>query len=62
MSAEFCPPVEKLAFPIITTGEADFMEVWAEPLPIVIRALKEGKTFQEVADSLPDVELVAAAN
>ncbi|MDF1782148.1 MAG: transglutaminase family protein [Alcanivoracaceae bacterium] len=60
VSAEFCPPVEKLAFPIITTGEADFMEVWAEPLPIVIRALKEGKTFQEVADNLPDVELVAA--
>ena len=55
--AEFCPPVEKLAFPIITLGEADLPEVWAEPLPIVIQALQEGKTYQEVADNLPDIEL-----
>lgn len=61
VSAEFCPPIEKLAFPIITSGEADLPEIWAEPLPVVVRALKEGKTFQEVADNLPDVELVAAA-
>lgn len=55
--AEFCPPVEKLAFPIITLGEADLPEIWAEPLPIVIQALQEGKTYQEVADNLPDIEL-----
>jgi hypothetical protein len=57
VAAEFCPPVESLAFPIVTQGEADLPEIWAEPLPIVIQALKWGKTYQEVADNLPDIDL-----
>jgi|GEM_PF-2651333 len=57
---EFCPPVESLAFPIITQGEADLPEIWSEPLSIVIQALKRGKTYQDVADNLPDVELITA--
>lgn len=60
VSAEFCPPIEKLAFPIATQGEADLLEIWEEPLPIVIQTLKQYKTVQEVANNLPDVELVAA--
>jgi len=60
VSAEYCPPIEKLAFPIVTEGEADLPEIWAEPLPVVIRALKQYKTVQEVANNLPDVELVTA--
>ena len=60
ITAEFCPPIEKLAFHIATQGEADLPEIWAEPLPIIIRALAQGKTFQEVADSLPDIDLVMA--
>ncbi len=39
VSAEFCPPVEKLAFPVTMQGEADLPEIWAEPLPVVIRVL-----------------------
>lgn len=35
VSTEFCPPVEKLAFPIVTQGEADLPEIWAEPLLFV---------------------------
>jgi transglutaminase-like putative cysteine protease len=58
--AEFCPPIEKLAFPIATQGEADLPGIWAEPLPIVIQTLSKYKTVQEVANNLPDVELVAA--
>ncbi len=58
--AEFCPPDEKLAFPIISEGEADLPEIWAEPLPIVISALETGKTWQDVADNLPDIELLTA--
>jgi hypothetical protein len=57
VAAEFCPPLESLAFPIVTQGEADLPEIWAEPLPIVIQALKWGKTYQEVADNLPDIDL-----
>ena len=60
VSAEFSPPTEKLAFPIATKGEADLPEIWADPLPIVIQALKQYKTVQEVANNLPDVELIKA--
>ena len=62
VSAEFCPPVEKLAFPIATQGEADLPEIWAEPLPVVIQVLKQYKTVQEVANNLPDIEPVTANN
>jgi transglutaminase-like putative cysteine protease len=60
VSAEFCPPTEKLAFPIATQGDADLLEIWAEPLPVVTQVLKQYKTVQEVANNLPDVELVTA--
>ena len=59
VTAEFCPPVENLAFPIVAQGEADLPEIWAEPLPVVVNVLENGKTFQEVADNLPDVELLS---
>ena len=60
VSAEFCPPIEKLAFPIETQGEADLPEIWAEPLPVVTGVLINSATYQDVADNLPDVELVTA--
>ena len=60
VTADFCPPIEKLAFPIVTQGEADLPEIWAAPLPAVITALTQGKTYQEVAGNLPDIELVTA--
>ena len=58
VSAEFCPPIERLAFTIATQGEADLPEIWAEPLPVVIKTLKQYETVQEVANNLPDIELV----
>jgi len=58
IDAEFCPPAERLAFPIITEGEADLPEVWAEPLSSIIQVLQQSNTYQEVADNLPDIELV----
>jgi len=61
VSAEFCPPVESLAFPIITSGEADLPEIWAEPLPVIIQALQQHDTYQAVADHLPDVELISGS-
>jgi hypothetical protein len=54
--AEFCPPIERLAFPILTNGEADLPEIWAEPLRLVIKVLTECKTYIEVAENLPDIE------
>lgn len=58
VQAEFCPPKEKLAFPIITAGEADLPEIWAEPLDVVIKALTENKTYLDVYHHLPDIELI----
>lgn len=60
VEAEFCPPKEKLAFPIVTPGEADLPEIWAEPIAVITHALKQFDTYQALADNLPDVELVSA--
>ena len=58
VAAEFIPPIEKLAFPIVTQGEADLPEIWSEPLPVIVQVLKQSKNYQQVADNLPDIELV----
>ena len=60
VEAEFCPPKEKLAFPIVAPGEADLPEIWAEPLAVITHALNRFDTYQALADNLPDVELVSA--
>jgi len=56
--AEFCPPIERLAFPIITKGEMDLPEIWNEPLKIVTDTLETSTTWQEVLNNLPDIELL----
>lgn len=58
VDAQFCPPVEKLAFPILSEGEADLPEIWAEPLSMIIDVLVNSKTYEEVSDNLPDVEII----
>jgi len=56
--AEFCPPMENLAFSIVDGLERDFPEIWAEPLPLVVRALTLNKTVEQVFENLPDVEVM----
>ncbi|MBL4799754.1 MAG: transglutaminase family protein [Oleispira sp.] len=57
VNAEFCPPKEQLAFPLLTKGEADLPEIWAEPLAVVVDALTQYSDFLEVANNLPDIVL-----
>ena len=57
VAAEFCPPVERLAFAIGGPGEQDLPGLWPEPLPSVINALTQNRTVEEVYRNLPDVEL-----
>jgi transglutaminase-like putative cysteine protease len=57
--AEFTPPIERLAFKTDGAGEADLVEIWPQPLPVVICALTESRTYQEVSKKLPDIELLA---
>ncbi|MBW9261742.1 MAG: transglutaminase family protein [Candidatus Thiodiazotropha sp. (ex. Lucinisca nassula)] len=58
IEAEFTPPREQLAFPVVVQGEADFSEIWSEPLVEIVRLLTESETYQEVADNLPDIEII----
>lgn len=58
VEAEFCPPIEKLAFPITHRDEADLPELWAEPLAVVVKALMHNDTVEQVYKNLPDIELI----
>ncbi|HRJ51562.1 MAG TPA: transglutaminase family protein [Candidatus Thiothrix moscowensis] len=54
VNAAFCPPLEKLAFPILHPGEQDLPGIWAEPLPVVVDVLERYLTVEQVAENLPD--------
>jgi transglutaminase-like putative cysteine protease len=56
--AEFVPPVEKLAFPISDKLERDFPEICTEPLAVVINALTQYDTVEQVFKNLPDIEVI----
>jgi hypothetical protein len=58
VNPDFTPPVEALAYAPKLPGEADLKEIFAEPLPVVVRALTTAKDWQGVIAALPDVELV----
>ena len=58
VQAEFTPPKEQLAFPILIKGEADLPEIWAEPLPEITKVLETFDTFQDVLRNLPDIEII----
>lgn len=58
VNAEFCPPQEQLAFQIVTKGECDLQGIWQEPLNIVVAVLEKFETYIEVANNLPDIEII----
>jgi transglutaminase-like putative cysteine protease len=55
VDAQFTPPVERLAFAIADDGESDLPEIRPDPLPCVARALRRFKTFDTLAENLPDI-------
>jgi transglutaminase-like putative cysteine protease len=55
VSTGFSPPVEQLAFPIMTPGEVIFTEVWPEPLPVILNALRTAASVEVLQRNLPDV-------
>ena len=57
VDAQFIPPLEQLAFPILSDGEADLPEIWSEPLTAVVGVLKRYSDFLDVANNLPDIAL-----
>ena len=57
IDARFEPPQEYLAYVPQLPEEGDFPEIFAEPLPIVVRALQDGETWDAVFANLPDLPL-----
>ena len=58
VDTQFAPPIEKLAYASAVDGEADLPEIWPEPLPEVVRVLESSADYRQVADDLPDIELL----
>jgi transglutaminase-like putative cysteine protease len=56
VDAKFNPPTETLAFPIVVNGEDDIPFIYAEPLTLVTDGLEKCDTFDQMADSLPDLD------
>lgn len=55
VDAQFCPPLERLAFPLASAEECDVPGLWAEPMPEVARVLTHYTTIQQVYINLPDL-------
>jgi len=60
VAAQFCPPIEQLAFRLQPPEELDLPEIWPDPLPVVVQVLTACATVEEVYNNLPDVELLPA--
>lgn len=58
VNAQFCPPTEQLAYHPSRVGEADFGEIWPEPLPYIIDAMKKYHTYASFIANLPDMAVV----
>lgn len=53
--AKFDPPHEQLAFRLQDADEADLPEIHAQPLPVVIEALRAAPDIFWLHDHLPDI-------
>ena len=55
VNAQFSPPQERLAFPILSPGEKDVEGIHIEPLPQVVMVLTNYSTYKTVSENLPDM-------
>jgi transglutaminase-like putative cysteine protease len=55
VDAQFTPPHERLAFEL-QEGESDLPEILAEPLDVVIKALRTRTTYDAMVDNFPDIK------
>ncbi|MEM9156184.1 MAG: transglutaminase family protein [Cyanobacteria bacterium P01_F01_bin.33] len=55
--AQFEPPVEQLAYQPQLPEEADFSNIFATPLPVVVTALQTYSTWDALLNGLPDIPL-----
>lgn len=57
VDAPFIPPLERLAFRPSMSGEGDVPGLFAEPVPVVVAALRSHSTATELWERLPDADL-----
>ncbi len=57
IDAQCTPPREQLAFTITLPGEADLPEIFSDPLPVVVEALRSYCSADSLWESLPDISL-----
>lgn len=55
VDARFTPPVEKLAFDL-GPNEYDVEGIFAEPIELVVRALRINDTYEKMVGNFPDIE------
>jgi transglutaminase-like putative cysteine protease len=60
VNAQFMPPQEHLAFKIRLPEEADFPAIVAEPLQLIVGALRSQTTWDTMLNNLPDISLESA--
>jgi transglutaminase-like putative cysteine protease len=54
VNTQFVPPIEQLAYQPSIEGEKDFPNIWADPMPEVVQALRSYQTYDALAEHLPD--------
>ena len=57
VDAQFSPPVERLAFRVAFPEEQLFPQILADPLPVVVNALRAHSTWDAMYRNLPDWEI-----
>lgn len=55
INAQFTPPQEQLAYTTQVPGEAEFQNIFSEPLAVVVQALQSHRTLDELRFNLPDI-------
>ncbi|MEG3877342.1 transglutaminase family protein [Microcoleus sp. herbarium7] len=55
VNAQFTPPQEQLAFKIQFPEEADFKTILPEPLAVIVEALQNFSTWDQMLANLPDI-------
>jgi len=56
ISAQFVPPLERLAFVVNGDGEADLPGIYADPLPVVVQALQSASDIYQLLEHFPDLQ------
>lgn len=62
VNVQFTPPQEQLAYDISFLEEIDCQNVFAEPIPEVVKALRTYRTWDEMLNNLPDVDRASLEN